>query len=71
MDRKTRSFLPGTTGLGDDRLSLLPLCLSTDPENSVALRPGMIDRYLSYCGDLELGRIDSALMAFSIGPSEQ
>jgi len=74
MDHKTRSLLPGTTGIGDDRLPAYTfrLCLSTDPENSLKPTepPPEYDRtrYLGYFKDLELGRLDSAVKAFSIAP---
>lgn len=73
MDHTTRSLLPGTTGLGDDRLVAYTyrLCLTTDPDNQVKpTKPANYDRtrYLNYLKDLELGRLKSALLAFSIAP---
>lgn len=71
MDHKTRAFLPGSTGLGDDRLVAYTyrLCLSTDPDNRVFpdMPPGYDrSRYLNYLLDLKLGRLDSAVKALSI-----
>lgn len=73
MDHGTRALLPGTTGLGDDRLTSYTyrLCLSTDPENQIMpSQPADYDRnrYLGYFQDLKLGRLKSALLAFSIAP---
>ncbi|NUM52802.1 MAG: FAD-dependent oxidoreductase [Candidatus Hydrogenedentes bacterium] len=72
MDHKTRSLLPGTTGEGDDRLVAYTyrLCLTTDPAKRVMpSQPPDYDRarYLNYLLDLKLGRIDSVVLAFSIG----
>jgi hypothetical protein len=73
MDHKTRKLLPGTTGLGDTRLPAYTfrLCLTTDPANQVGVeKPPGYDRslYRGYFEDLRQGRIDSALLAFSIAP---
>ncbi|MBX7256417.1 MAG: FAD-dependent oxidoreductase [Candidatus Hydrogenedentes bacterium] len=73
MDHTTRALLPGTTGLGDDRLVAYTyrLCFSSDPANRVYPEvPPDYDRkrYLNYLLDLRLGRIKSALLALSIAP---
>ncbi|MBI2435282.1 MAG: FAD-dependent oxidoreductase [Candidatus Hydrogenedentes bacterium] len=73
LDHTTRSFRPGSSGLGDDRLTAYTfrLCLSRDPVNSVPIgKPADYDRarYLGYFEDLRLGRLDSALKALSIAP---
>lgn len=71
MDHSTRALLPGTTGLGDNRLPAYTyrLCFSSDPANSVY--PDMPpdydrSRYVNYFLDLKLGRLTSAVQAFSI-----
>lgn len=71
MDHVTRALLPGTTGIGDDRLVAYTyrLCLTTNPANKVIPpKPPDYDRtrYLNYLLDLKLGRIDSAVKALSI-----
>lgn len=73
LDHTTRAFRPGSTGLGDDRLTAYTfrLCLSTDPNNQVPIvRPQDYDRsrYLGYFEDLRLGRLDTAVKALSIAP---
>lgn len=73
LDHTTRGFRPGSTGLGDDRLTAYTfrLCLSTDPENQVRVeKPADYDRsrYLGYFEDLRLGRLDTAVKALSIAP---
>ncbi len=71
MDHTTRALLPGTTGIGDDRLVAYTyrLCFSSDPANRVypEMPPGYDrSRYAYYLLDLKLGRIDSVLKALSI-----
>ena len=73
LDHTTRGFRPGSTGLGDDRLTAYTfrLCLSTDPANQTPIvKPADYDRnrYLGYFEDLRLGRLDTALKALSIAP---
>ncbi len=64
FDYQAQKFLPGTTGMGDDRLPAYTyrLCLTTDPGNSVPLTapPAGYDRnyYLGYFDDLHAGRLD-------------
>jgi len=63
FDYQRREFLPGTTGLGDDRLPAYTyrLCLTKDPNNSAPLTapPPDYDRreYLGYFDDLAAGRL--------------
>ncbi len=71
MDHTTRALLPGTTGLGDDRLVAYTyrLCFSSDPNNRVYPEmPPDYDRtrYLNYLLDLKLERIKSTTLALSI-----
>ncbi len=71
MDHTTRALLPGTTGIGDDRLVAYTyrLCFSSDPENRVYPdMPPDYDRarYLNYLLDLKLERIKSTTLALSI-----
>ncbi|MBI2425352.1 MAG: FAD-dependent oxidoreductase [Candidatus Hydrogenedentes bacterium] len=73
MDHKTRAFLPGSTGAGDDRLVAYTyrLCLSSSPANRIyPEQPEDYDpaRYRHYLLDLKLGRIDSVVRALSIAP---
>lgn len=73
MDHTLRTFLEGSTGEGDRRLPAYTfrLCLSSDPDNSVAIpKPPGYDRsrYLNYFDDLKLGRLDTALKAMTIAP---
>jgi len=62
MDYETRTFLPGTTGEGDKRLSAYTyrLCLTKDPANSVPLTgpPAGYDRtrFTGYLDDWRAGR---------------
>ncbi len=64
-DYEEGEFLPGTTGEGDGSLPAYTyrLCLTTDPENGVALTapPSGYDRslYLPYFDDLEAGRLSA------------
>lgn len=71
MDHATRALLPGTTGIGDDRLVAYTyrLCFSSDPNNRVYPEmPPDYDRtrYLNYLVDLQLERIKSTTLALSI-----
>lgn len=62
FDYNEQQFLPGSTGVGDDRLPAYTyrLCLTTDPANAVLLTapPAGYDRrhYLGYFDDLLAGR---------------
>ena len=63
FDFNEQTFLPGSTGAGDDRLPAYTfrLCLTTNPDNSVPLTspPAGYDRrnYLGYFDDLQAGRL--------------
>lgn len=63
QDYETRTFLAGTTGEGDKRLTAYTfrLCLTTDPGNSAVLRNPPPDydrtRYLGYIDDWKSGRM--------------
>jgi len=66
LDPKTRSFLPGSTGEGDDRIGAYTfrLCLSYDEANSYVLTSPPPDyqraRYTGYFDDLKAGRMSTA-----------
>ncbi len=63
MDYETGEFLPGSTGLGDDRLPAYTyrLCLTDRPDNSYILTEPPPDydrnRYLGYIDDWKAGRM--------------
>lgn len=63
FDYQNQQFLPGSTGVGDDRIPAYTyrLCLTTDPDNAVPLvePPPDYDRknYLGYFDDLQAGRL--------------
>ncbi|MEP7361642.1 MAG: FAD-dependent oxidoreductase [Acidobacteriota bacterium] len=63
QDHETRTFLAGTTGKGDKRITAYTyrLCLTTDPANSHVLRQPPPDydrsRYLGYIDDWKAGRM--------------
>jgi hypothetical protein len=63
FDYQAQQFLPGSTGVGDDRLPAYTyrLCLTTDSRNAVPLTepPVGYDRnhYLGYFDDLQAGRL--------------
>ncbi len=64
MDHQTGVFMPGSTGVGDERLQAYTfrLCLTEDPANQAALQepPPNYDRtrYLGYVDDWRAGRMD-------------
>ena len=66
LDPKTRAFLPGSTGEGDDRIGAYTfrLCLSYDAANSYVLTSPPADyqrgRYTGYFDDLKAGRMSTA-----------
>ncbi|MGE3313844.1 MAG: FAD-dependent oxidoreductase [Planctomycetaceae bacterium] len=78
FDSRTKTFLPGGTGEGDQRLTAYTyrLCLSDDPDNAHRLNappPGYDrTRYLGYIGDARSGRFGenaiTARVAFTIAP---
>jgi len=63
FDYERQTFLPGTTGEGDDRLPAYTyrLCLTTDPDNAAVLSSAPPDYdqrdYLGYFDDLAAGRM--------------
>lgn len=83
QDPKTRTFLAGSTGEGDNRLQAYTyrLCLTDDPENAAVLKEPPsgydADLYAGYIEDAKAGRMNvgrhpnTVVRAFSIAPLPQ